>query len=78
MDKIKMALLRKFFKVLAAFFCGGAATVNAQEIPPMNVLFIGNSFTHMNSMPVMFEKLAISGDVELTHLAIRHGMINIA
>jgi two-component system invasion response regulator UvrY len=26
----------------------------------------------------MFEKLAISGDVELTHLAIRHGMINIA
>lgn len=26
----------------------------------------------------MFEKLAISGDVELTHLAIRHGMISIA
>ena len=26
----------------------------------------------------MFEKLAISGDVELTHLALRHGMIDIA
>lgn len=26
----------------------------------------------------MFEKLAISGDVELTHLAIRHGMISIS
>ena len=26
----------------------------------------------------MFEKLAISGDVELTHMALRHGMIDIA
>ncbi|SNY42398.1 two component transcriptional regulator, LuxR family [Arsukibacterium tuosuense] len=26
----------------------------------------------------MFEKLAINGDVELTHLALRHGMIDIA
>ena len=26
----------------------------------------------------MFEKLSISGDVELTHLALRHGMIDIA
>ncbi len=26
----------------------------------------------------MFEKLDISGDVELTHLALRHGMIDIA
>ena len=25
----------------------------------------------------MFEKLGISGDVELTHLALRHGMIDI-
>lgn len=65
MDKIKMALLRRFFKLLTAFFCGGAATVNAQEIPPMNVLFIGNSFTHMNSMPVMFEKLAISKNIKI-------------
>ncbi len=60
-----MALLRRFFKVLAAFFCGGAAaSVHAQEVPPVNVLFIGNSFTLMNSMPVMFEKLAISKSIK--------------
>jgi hypothetical protein len=61
MDKIKMAFIQRVFKILTAFFCGGIATANAQEvINPMNVLFIGNSFTHMNSMPVMFEKLAVS------------------
>lgn len=61
-------MLRRFFKVLTAFFCGGAVTVQAQDVPPMNVLFIGNSFTHMNSMPVMFEKLAISKNVKINVL----------
>jgi hypothetical protein len=66
MEKIKMAMLRRFFKLITAFFCGSAVTAQAQEvIQPMNVLFIGNSFTHMNSMPVMFEKLAISKNVKI-------------
>ncbi len=57
-----MALLRRVFKFLTAFFCGGVATVNAQE-PPVNVLFIGNSFTLMNSMPVMVQNLALSKNI---------------
>lgn len=28
--------------------------------PPINVLFIGNSYTHMNNMPKLFEKIATS------------------
>jgi len=40
-------------------------TLNAQtdsesSINPMNILFIGNSYTHYNNMPSLFEKLAIS------------------
>jgi len=66
MKKVKMAFLRNLFKMLTAFFCGAVATSQAQEvIKPMNVLFIGNSFTHMNSMPVMFEKIAISKHVKI-------------
>lgn len=57
-----MAFLRRLFKFLTAFFCGGAATVNAQELPT-NILFIGNSFTLMNSMPVMVQKLAVSKNI---------------
>jgi hypothetical protein len=30
------------------------------EINPMNILFIGNSYTHYNNMPSLFEKLASS------------------
>lgn len=60
-----MALLRKLFNYLTAFFCGSVAVAQTTEVPPMNVLFIGNSFTHMNSMPVMFEKLAISKNIKI-------------
>lgn len=60
-----MAFLQRIFKIVTAFFCGGVATAQTSTIPPMNVLFIGNSFTHMNSMPVMFEKLAISKNVHI-------------
>lgn len=56
-------MLRRFFKLLTAFFCGSAAVVHAQETPPVNVLFIGNSFTLMNSMPVMVQKLATSKNI---------------
>lgn len=61
---MRIALLRRFFRVVMGFFCG-STSINAQEIPATNVLFIGNSFTHMNSMPVMFEKLSISKNVKI-------------
>jgi hypothetical protein len=31
----------------------------------MNVLFIGNSYTHMNKMPSLFEKIAISKGIKV-------------
>jgi hypothetical protein len=63
MKKIKLAMLRRFFKILAAIFCGGVTTAQGQPNPPVNVLFIGNSFTLMNSMPVMVQKLATSKNI---------------
>lgn len=63
MERLKQIMLKRFFKVLVAFFCGSSAL--ATEIQPMNVLFIGNSFTHMNGMPQMFEKLAISKSIKI-------------
>jgi hypothetical protein len=35
------------------------------EPNPMNVLFIGNSYTHMNSMPKLFEKIAVSKKMKI-------------
>lgn len=58
-----MTILRRFFKVLMALFCGSAATAQVQAVNPVNVLFIGNSFTLMNSMPVMVQKLATSKNI---------------
>ena len=31
----------------------------------MNILFIGNSYTHMNKMPLLFEKIAVSKGIKL-------------
>jgi hypothetical protein len=51
--------MRNIFKVIAALFCSNSAT-DAQilEPTPLNILFIGNSYTHMNDMPFIFEKIA--------------------
>lgn len=56
MKKIKQAMLRKWFKVLVSFFCGTSAIAQTQDA--INILFIGNSYTHMNSMPFIFDKIA--------------------
>lgn len=66
-----MAFICRFFQLVSAFFCGSSAIAQTDssghslEVPAMNVLFIGNSFTHMNSMPVMFEKIAISKGMKI-------------
>lgn len=65
MKSLKQAMLKKYVKLLIAFFCGSTAVA---EIQPMNVLFVGNSFTHMNSMPQMFEKIAVSKSIKLNVL----------
>lgn len=44
------------------FFAG--SSVNAQ-IDSLNILFIGNSYTHNNDMPKLFEKIATSQGIRL-------------
>lgn len=55
-ERIRMNCLRGLFSFLFA-----SQTVQAQEnVYPMNVLFIGNSYTHMNKMPELVGKMAES------------------
>ncbi|CAM3801653.1 UvrY/SirA/GacA family response regulator transcription factor [Rheinheimera salexigens] len=49
-----------------------------QKVPDIALQLSVSSKTVNSYRYRMFEKLAISGDVELTHLAFRHGMIDIA
>ena len=51
----KDIMLKRFFNGIIALF----ATSNvAAHSEPIKVLFIGNSYTHMNNMPKMFEKIS--------------------
>ncbi len=54
---MKSQLQYKFLSLVFFILLGGK--VLAAE-PPLNILFIGNSFTHMNSMPKMFDRIATS------------------
>ena len=47
------------FLVLLSVFSIGTMSY-AQETEPTKILFIGNSYTHMNNMPTIFDKLARS------------------
>lgn len=51
---------RKFFLVLLSFVFGGKIgwTQNLSTTNQTSVLFIGNSYTHMNDMPKLFESIA--------------------
>lgn len=51
-------ILKKQLVVVMAFFCSIFSS-KAATPEPMNILFIGNSYTHMNNMPGIFEKIAI-------------------
>ena len=57
---LKKGLFRSLFGL--AFLAPAYAQV---EPNPMNVLFIGNSYTHQNDMPELFEKIAISKKVKI-------------
>jgi len=64
-DPINTVLLKKLFSFLVVLFCVTLANAAPTEVEPMNVLFIGNSYTHMNKMPKMFEKVALSKGVRI-------------
>ncbi len=53
--------MRNFFSWVIALFCGSSA----YAFSPMNVLFIGNSYTLMNSMPDIFQRLCESKGVKI-------------
>jgi hypothetical protein len=59
---IKNIMLKKFFNAILAL-CS-TSTVAAQS-EPLKVLFIGNSYTHMNNMPKMFDKIAKDADMNV-------------
>jgi hypothetical protein len=53
---IRDIMLKKFFNVIISLFATGSVTAGDSE--PLKILFIGNSYTHMNDMPKMFDKIA--------------------
>ncbi|MBL1280553.1 MAG: hypothetical protein COA33_009785 [Fluviicola sp.] len=55
---IKNIVLKSIGAFLVTLFFG--ATANAASVNPIKVLFIGNSYTHMNDMPKTVEKIARS------------------
>jgi len=54
-ESIKNSMLKKLFNLVISLFATG--TASADSIP-LKILFIGNSYTHMNDMPKMFDKIA--------------------
>lgn len=52
------SLFKKQIFVFMAIFCSIFSS-KAATAEPMSILFIGNSYTHMNNMPGIFEKIAI-------------------
>lgn len=53
-----LSSFKKQLVVFMAFFCSIFAS-KAATAEPLSILFIGNSYTHMNNMPGIFEKIAI-------------------
>ena len=62
-----MCIIKKrFINSLFGLFCLSAAhAADEPTVNPMNVLFIGNSYTHMNGMPEIFEKIAVSKKIKI-------------
>lgn len=68
-------MFSRFFKFVMAFFTGSA--VNAQS-DSLNILFIGNSYTHMNDMPESFEKIALNSGKKVKVLRNTHSGFSFA
>jgi hypothetical protein len=63
MSKFFCFFLPIFFSFFSQSFSQNAIPTNS--INPMKILFIGNSYTHYNNMPDLFEKLAKSKKVKI-------------
>lgn len=50
-------MLKNFFNLIVSVF---ATSTVISQVEPVKVLFIGNSYTHMNNMPALFELIAKS------------------
>ena len=68
---------KRFFTVLLTLlmqvfaFAQQPATTATQPSPQtQSILFIGNSYTHMNSMPVLFDKIAEAKGVKIRFMLI--------
>ncbi|MCJ8291452.1 MAG: hypothetical protein HRT58_16720 [Crocinitomicaceae bacterium] len=59
---MKDIMLKKFFNGILALFATGTVTAQSE---PLKILFIGNSYTHMNNMPKMFEKISKNAGMDV-------------
>lgn len=57
---MKAFLKKKIIVLLSSLFLGSAVLAE-----PMNVLFIGNSYTHYNNMPNIFQEIAVSKGIKI-------------
>ena len=56
------------YLVFIFFFCFPFLVFSqlpSKEINPMNILFIGNSYTHYNNMPFIFKNMAVSKNIKI-------------
>lgn len=60
-----MKVRLSFFIVLISASIFSQTVENSSTINPMKILFIGNSYTHYNNMPELFEKLAKSKKIKI-------------
>lgn len=52
--------MKKMFRVMLAFLFGTQAYAQKGQKDELSVLFVGNSYTHMNEMPSIFDKICKS------------------
>jgi len=57
---MKSIFMRRLFKLILAFLFGSPAFSQKTAQEDLNILFVGNSYTHMNEMPFIFDKIAKS------------------
>lgn len=50
--------MMRLFRLILAFLCSGQAFAQDEKSEELNILFVGNSYTHMYEMPFIFDKIA--------------------
>lgn len=58
-------MIRRFLLSLSVLLIVMSASAAEKPVSPMNVLFVGNSYTHMHRMPMIFERIAQTRGVKL-------------